>query len=323
LSEDNDNTTEEIESKLNYLQQGTPPAGRYANGIIIIGVEFTMKTLWGVFYIYYHYCSVDTFKKIMDSKVLWLSNLIESNDTQEVTRTFDILWSAVKARLLDSDIDPDIIVQEIDILDRQFELELLVDKPYGVCFCQSPDVLQQWIVYGDNTKGVVLGFDFDWFKGLERQMPHPSSVFHHTIGYDDTLYHTKWLEDNFYEICYDAIKEYGLSAWIMGIRPTFKHYSAFIKNPTFHGELETRIVYYPNEREDFSDNELQISRLKTVPLPHYCLPWTRGGEDNALKTIGFGCNCSLTQDDLHLIMTAAGLSGRFELFHSACSFKFR
>ena len=39
----------------------------------------------------YHFCSVEKFKKIIGSKVLWLSDLTQSNDTQEVTRTFNNL----------------------------------------------------------------------------------------------------------------------------------------------------------------------------------------------------------------------------------------
>jgi heme oxygenase len=67
---------------------------------------------------YFHYCSVKTFKDFMKSQVLWLSDLTNSNDTQEVTRTFCNLWEAVKLRLLESDLDQDIIRQEIGILDQ-------------------------------------------------------------------------------------------------------------------------------------------------------------------------------------------------------------
>jgi hypothetical protein len=273
--------------------------------------------------VYFHYCRVDTFKNIMNSKVLWLSNLTESNDTQEVTRTFDILWSAVKRRLLESDIDRDVVEKEIEILDHQYQIEVQIDKPYGVCFCKKADVLQQWLEYGDKTRGVVLGFDFNWFNGLKKEMPHPSSKFLNAIGYDEVLYHNKQLEEEFYKICYDAIKEHGLNAWIMGIRPTFKHYSAFIKNPTFDGEYETRIVYYPNSSEEFVDNALRISELVDAPFAHYCLPWTNGDGNNALKAIGLGCNCELTKEDVNSILINAGLSGEFQLFRSECSYRLR
>ena len=42
----------------------------------------------------------------------------------------------------------------------------MVDKPYGVCFCKDWDILQQWLEYGDRTKGVALGFDLSWFDDI-------------------------------------------------------------------------------------------------------------------------------------------------------------
>lgn len=272
---------------------------------------------------YFHYCSVQTFIEIMKSKVFWLTNLTESNDTEEVTRSFINLWDMVKKRLLGSDLDKDIIVEEIKILDQQYKIEVQLYKPFGICFCNDCDVLQQWLEYGDKTRGVVLGFDFSWFKELKQQMPHPSSNFLQSIGYHKVLYHDQRLEDGFYNICYDAIKEYGLSAWIMAIRGTFKHYSAFIKNPTFRGEYETRIVYYPSRDENTGDNELNLSALAEKPFPHYCLPWIGQNGGSALKAIGLGCNCKLTKDDVYTILTSAGLDGELALFKSECSYRIR
>lgn len=39
-------------------------------------------------FIVYHYCTTETFRNILKSKVLWLSDLTDSNDDQEVIRTF-------------------------------------------------------------------------------------------------------------------------------------------------------------------------------------------------------------------------------------------
>ena len=271
----------------------------------------------------YHYCSVKTFNNILTSKVLWLSDLTKSNDDEEVIRTFRILWQRVRQRLLKSDLNQEIVIPEIEILDHQYNIEIQIDSPYGCCFCQSGDVLQQWQEYGDKTKGIVLGFDFDWFSDLPQQMPHPSINIRQSIGYSKVLYHSKELENSFYKICYDGIKEYGLNAWIMGIRPTFKHYSAFIKNPTFFGEFESRIVYYPSNRHDYHADPLCITGPVEIPFKHYCLPWTRGNGDNALCIIGIGCNCRLNAEDVKRLLNEAGLMGRFELFNSGCSYRLR
>ena len=269
---------------------------------------------------YYHYCSVETFKKIVESKVFWLSDLTESKDREEVSRTFNNLWSVVKERLKNSDLDSEITKKTIEILDHQYEIELLIDKPYGICFCNDSDIMQQWNEYGDKSRGLVLGFDFAWFNELKHQMPHPNSNLINSIGYHKVLYHNTELEDGFYNICYESIKTYGITAWIEAIRGTFKHYSAFIKNPWYFGEYESRIVYYPITDHISNENELRLSGLIEKPYPHYCLPWTRGNGDNALKSIGFGCNCRLTQDDLYTILMEAGLSGEFTIHKSVGSY---
>lgn len=275
--------------------------------------------------LYFHYCSIEKFQNILDSKVLWLCDLTDSNDTEEVTRTFENIWETVKSKLLVSDLDGDIVKQEIDILDRQYQIEIMNTTPFGVCFCKYPDVLQQWLEYGDRTRGVVLGFDINWFNNLNNLRPHPSTIFEKSIGYDDVLYHNDEIENSLYDICYNSIKKYGLRAWLLGgILPTFKHYAAFIKNPTFFGEKETRIVYYPQEDESFEDNILQVSSLEKKPFNHYSLPWANSfNGTTALRVIGMGCNCSLDKNEIQKILTNAGLCGEFGIFRSTCSYRLR
>lgn len=224
---------------------------------------------------------------------------------------------------MESDLNPNVVKQEIEVLDNQYKLEILIDQPYGCCFCLKADVLQQWQEYGDKTRGIVLGIDIDWFSEINNHMPHPSVNLEQAIGYSTVLYHTKELEDEFFDICYAAIKEYNLAAWIMAIRPTFKHYSAFIKNPTFYGEYESRIVYYPNDLHNLTVGSLNITGLVEEPSRHYCLPWTKDYGDNALKIIGLGCNCDLTEKEIKKLFVDSGLKGRFELFRSRCSYRLR
>lgn len=273
--------------------------------------------------IVFHYCSVETLKNILASKHLWLSDLTKSNDSQEVTRTFQNLWHRVKERLIISDLDQETVNRVIEILDQQYKLEVVIDLPFGCCFCKDWDILQQWLVYGDQTKGVVLGFELDWFSDIDYKMPHRSMYVSHSIGYHDILYHTEELDNAFYQICYDAVKDHGLEAWIRVIRTTFKHYSAFIKNPTFCGEYEMRIIYYPADDHDLTNSSLNISGPFGDQSKHYCLPWTKGKGDHALCAIGLGCNCELDAENLKQMLEEAGISGRFDLLQSQCSYRLR
>ena len=54
----------------------------------------------------------------MSSKVLWLSDLTDSNDDQEVERTFVNLWEGVKKRLRQTDLPKDTLEQTIDLIDK-------------------------------------------------------------------------------------------------------------------------------------------------------------------------------------------------------------
>ena len=70
-------------------------------------------------YLVYHYCTVETFKSILKSKVLWLCDLTDSNDEQEVIRTFVVLWEGVKKRLKQTDIPKDVLDNAIQLIDQQ------------------------------------------------------------------------------------------------------------------------------------------------------------------------------------------------------------
>lgn len=49
-------------------------------------------------YLVYHYCKVETFKNILQSKVLWLCDLTDSNDEQE---SLELLFFFVKKSIKD------------------------------------------------------------------------------------------------------------------------------------------------------------------------------------------------------------------------------
>ena len=104
-----------------------------------------------------------------------------------------------------------------------------------------------------------LGFDINWFihnDGIRQQKPHPSAVQSNAIGCDTVIYHSEEFEAQMTDVCYRALKEQGTSAWIMCIRPTFKHYSGFVKNPTFESEADVRKLLVENEIE----TDVQIKR---------------------------------------------------------------
>ena len=110
--------------------------------------------------ILYYYCSVDAFIKIITNKTLWLTNLFFLNDSQEH------FWLRNKARnFIAQQIQhhpDDEGYQWLDMILRQEWLHEI----YCACFSEQSDLLNQWRAYGDDGKGVAIGFSTDHLQRL-------------------------------------------------------------------------------------------------------------------------------------------------------------
>lgn len=248
----------------------------------------------------YYYCNLNTYISMIKSKCLWLTDLTKSNDSQEVTRLYKNIWNSIKPDIIKSGIDENLVSMTFDRLEPTFEIQIMTDIPYGCCFCMEPDKVNLWIEYGDKGKGVCLEFDLDWFP-IKRQHPITAVNLMQSIGYERVLYDSLMLKNNITNICCEALKENGNAAWFNGILSTFKHYAAFIKNPTFDDENEIRIVYYPFDSFDISPETIGLSDLVDKPKPHYCLSWYKE-RSMALTGIIVGPNCEYTEEQIGTIL---------------------
>ena len=270
----------------------------------------------------YHYCKRETFESIIKSKTLWLTNLKKSNDEEELKRAYDILWLRVKEILGDGISGSDLLQKTIENLDNHLHLQFIADDLFGCCFCAESDLYQQWLEYGDQGRGFALGFDLEWFPGLQKQFPTTSGNINNAIGYERVIYDTKeaGLEDEMASIILQALNMNGAIGWLDGGLSTFKRYAAFIKNPTFKDERETRIAYYPDELIEELIPGLSV--LINEPIPHYTLDWA-SNISSALKTIVIGFNNDLSINDVERILYENGIKNEIKIVQSECSYKLR
>lgn len=270
--------------------------------------------------ILYYYCKLGTFKSMLDSKTLWLTDLTKSNDSEEVRRAYYSLWERVKDFLQSTDLDSALLDSQLRLLEETFAVQSQVDIPYGCCFCSENDLVQQWNEYGDNGAGVAIGFELECIEGITKQHPITSSLFSNAIGYEAVIYDSQKLAQELANICYAAIKDLGNKAWIFIILPTFKHYAAFIKNPTFRDEHESRIVFYPNDM--FEDRPQGLGVLHTEVVPHYCLPWSNG-KVSAIRSVTIGYDCEATASEIQKMLDKANIKESVSIDYSECSYKKR
>ncbi len=118
----------------------------------------------------YHYCSVDTLIKILESRTIRLSDITKSNDKQEISFLFSNYVSYLKKESPNQD-SPKALEYEIKKLEE--ETDFLV-----VCFSENRDSLYMWNSYAKG--GVCIGFDKEKLKKWASHI----NVINHSIIYN-------------------------------------------------------------------------------------------------------------------------------------------
>lgn len=128
----------------------------------------------------YHYCSIETFSKIIQNKTLRLSEIIKSNDSMECQWLEKEIVPPILKRELNSFISSLGVAADAKRIDAiQEAISKLASFPYSasfgktdeklvfaICVSEEPDLLSQWRGYADDGLGVSIGFDINLFKAF-------------------------------------------------------------------------------------------------------------------------------------------------------------
>lgn len=115
--------------------------------------------------IVYHYCTLDTFEKIVTNGTLKLTDITQSNDGNEL-----VFYANNYERLRDYFIQLEKKDEKLGYLKK------CLDMVYGYinnivcytsCFSKLIDSLGQWRGYGDDGKGIAIGFDTEKLTEFE------------------------------------------------------------------------------------------------------------------------------------------------------------
>lgn len=273
----------------------------------------------------YHYCSFEKFVSIIKSKTLWLTQIVKSNDSEEVVRTFDIIWNQIKEEIRNGISNLPESSSTMKLLDNQIELERQIatggrDIPYGVCLSMNRDLSQNWNEYGDASRGIALGFSDELLIGIANTMPHPNTNLDQAIGWNQVYYDRNNLAKQFIPLFINILQKDQTALGWLTVRTTLKHYSAFIKNPCFQDEREVRVVYYPLEKQDIHSIS-EVTNLITSPFPHCALPWLKSGGNCALKEIIIGTNCESTSEQITQLLHENDINANISITKSEYPYK--
>ncbi|MFA9399290.1 MAG: DUF2971 domain-containing protein [Clostridiaceae bacterium] len=310
----------------------------------------------------YHYCSLETFIAIISNKCFRLSDLSKSNDYMERKWIINILEEALNKSFKDEGITIDLreeywyddgVNNHIDYL-----LNMLRDdvthSSYITCFSRKGDLLSQWRAYGDDGRGVSIGFSS---KLLYKVDSRKNNIYIEDVLYDkeeqfeniqlavaNALIYMKNLFN------YDAVRvsddfnKYFIEefdAFCEVICDELAILSCYMKNPAFKEEDEERIFYVPaiyegepeliqekfNKTSSFNNYILKPINFyvrKDQIIGYSDLSFEKLIKNGIISEIIIGPSSRVKEDDIYYLLTKFGYSSNdISIKHSEASYRLK
>lgn len=250
----------------------------------------------------YHYCSVDTFKKIIANRTLKLSDVMKSNDSNEIV----LLWNKFYEQIKSQSTNQNAVATTKFMMDRQLERTVYLT----LCLSKKDDSLHMWNCYGDG--GLAIGFDVEKLRRWTKRI-----CMHNFV--DPNILNKAFVAklDNIHYLNSDQIDAYvkkickNVTFASDGFEDVFKN-APFCKSNFFKDEAEARIVITIFMLDDYyraldyvDDKGNFISKIKFESLSNgkfqNILACYIPFDADMINSIVIGPNCSLKENDINQI----------------------
>ncbi|MET3990587.1 hypothetical protein ABID65_002222 [Bradyrhizobium sp. S3.9.2] len=284
--------------------------------------------------IFYHYCSMETFRVICETKALRYSDINMMNDVTEYAWGYRVFEDAA-TRLLKLDPKPSglqgVDVPFFDDVDKVMSPMQLFLHPVMCSFSKNPDVLSQWRSYADDGRGVAIGFTADCFAKM------PVSLMN--VEYD----HEKQLTEmaDILAALYDVERSGGHKRGedFDGMCKEVAMYKLAFKNPAFFEEQEVRSLHLLQVKRDegaitlfdpggwLSSRENEVAgqpvKFRTRDgfiVPFVDIPFVVGKQNQPIAEVWLGPKNENADGNIMYLMNNNGFSG-YQLKRSAASYR--
>lgn len=251
----------------------------------------------------YHYCSLDSFNKIIKNQSIRFSDITKSNDSNEI----NFLWNKYYEYIENNSGREKSAFLKYEIK-NQLEHTIFLTA----CFTSNNDSLHMWNCYADG--GIAIGFDYNKMKKLPKRvcLPCDDKTIRNEASFGIikkvNYYNLKSIESFVKKICSNI--EF----------TTDKFYDIFINAPFskssfFNVEDEIRIVF-PfiidlNSKPYFDYVDSNCCFLKTIDLNinldnnsaiYLDVPFDK----ECIKEIVIGPNCIMNRNDIFKLLFVLG-----------------
>lgn len=117
----------------------------------------------------YHYCSIDTFLKIIQTNIIRLSDIGKSNDYGERVYIENKIHEELR-REAEAVLPPKVFEKFFKVEKSYRDMCRNDIILYAICFSEERDLLSQWRGYANNGTGVAIGFSKDILDSVNTEL---------------------------------------------------------------------------------------------------------------------------------------------------------
>ncbi len=222
----------------------------------------------------YYYCTVNAALAILRDKELWMTDIRNLNDLNELTGVYNMFFNLLE----EYDGEHNRCLGGLFEIARQpgaiqlYERPLAVHPYYVACFSKNQDSVSQWVSFADDGHGVAIGFDENQLISVS----HADGLEYHAISYVH--------EDDIAKIIpeiYEFLVNEGcvsrralMDATMSRIKEIYES-GAYFKTHHYRSENEKRIIYeYPHEVNNLPQG-WQVKKVKAYAkknMINTCVP---------------------------------------------------
>jgi hypothetical protein len=255
----------------------------------------------------YHYTDSSGLMGILNSKELWATDALFTNDRTEVLHSLFVLRRILEGVKIDRDADP-----ATDMMLIAAEEFYTVMQILAVSFCIDRDLLSQWRGYGQSG-GYAIGFDSNLLKAVTTKDIMLAPVVYESKLQDQLTHELieRW-RDLFHDV---ELVEFDKQVRRLGafvFAQAFSFLAATFKSSGFREEAEWRLVYRRQlvVKDDtaltvaFRERKGMIAGYARMPLP----PVTETGGPVRRIVLGPTANPNLVGFGLYQFLMSVGYS---------------
>jgi len=252
--------------------------------------------------VFYHYCSAESFKAIIENKTLRFCDLYHMNDKTELKHGYFLFKTLLKESDMPAEQQKLILSAFNDIKNRFMLLSM--------SFSKIPDQLSQWRGYADDGKGFCIGFKASELEDL------PINILKAEYNIDNQCN----LITNAINILKDNLddKSYNIIAGLMEL-------FALLKNESFSEEHEYRLVHsvfididyeeriydiwkLDKKYRDYIKDDISFSLVDNIPTPYVDLFFNIHNRE-PISNVIIGPKNNSEEIDVHLFLKSNNIKG--------------